>query len=165
MTTPPGFGWTFAVTSSAWFVIALERLVVTTALPVIRTDLGADLAGADWTVSAYTLAFAVLLPAGAAMGDRFGRRRMFAVGMAVFTAGSAAAALAPTIGWAGGRGLAVHPGFRGHGVAAALMAAVEDCALGSTAPAFVFHTSGFMTTARALYERLGYRRAPSSTAT
>jgi EmrB/QacA subfamily drug resistance transporter len=98
LSTTPGFGWTFAVTSSAWFVFALDRLVVTTALPVIRTDLGADLAGAEWTVSAYTLTFAVLLLAGAAMGDRFGRRRMFAIGMAVFTAGSAAAALAPTIG-------------------------------------------------------------------
>jgi MFS family permease len=71
--------------------------VVTTALPVIRTDLGTDLAGTEWTVNAYTLAFAVLLLTGAALGDRFGRRRMFAVGMAVFTAGSAAAALAPTI--------------------------------------------------------------------
>src|SRR5438067_1783853 len=75
-----------------------DRLVVTTALPVISTDLGADLAGAEWTVSAYTLTFAVLLLAGSAMGERFGRRRMFAVGMALFTAGSAAAALAPTIG-------------------------------------------------------------------
>jgi EmrB/QacA subfamily drug resistance transporter len=98
VSTAPGFGWTFAVTSSAWFVFALDRLVVTTALPVIRTDLGADLAGAEWTVSAYTLTFAVLLLAGSAMGERFGRRRMFAVGMALFTAGSAAAALAPTIG-------------------------------------------------------------------
>jgi EmrB/QacA subfamily drug resistance transporter len=90
------FAWTFAITSSAWFVFALDRLVVTTALPVIGADLGADLAGAEWTVSAYTLSFAVLLLAGAALGDRFGRRRMFAIGMALFSVGSAAAALAPT---------------------------------------------------------------------
>jgi EmrB/QacA subfamily drug resistance transporter len=95
--TATRFRWAFAITSLAWFVFALDRLVVTTALPVIRTDLGADLAGTEWTVNAYTLAFAVLLLTGAALGDRFGRRRMFAVGMAVFTAGSAAAALAPTI--------------------------------------------------------------------
>ena len=95
---PRRFARTFAVTSSAWFLVALDRLVVTTALPTIRSDLGADLAGAEWTVNAYTLAFAALLLGGAALGDRFGRRRMFTVGMAVFTLGSAAAALAPTVG-------------------------------------------------------------------
>ncbi|MEU5261577.1 DHA2 family efflux MFS transporter permease subunit [Amycolatopsis sp. NPDC021455] len=92
------FARTFAITSSAWFLFALDRLAVTTALPSIRTDLGAGLAGTEWTVNAYTLSFAVLLLAGAALGDRFGRRRMFAVGLTVFTAGSAAAALAPGIG-------------------------------------------------------------------
>jgi EmrB/QacA subfamily drug resistance transporter len=96
MITLGRFGWTFAITSLAWFLFALDRLVVTTALPVIGADLGADLAGAEWTVSAYTLSFAVLLLAGAALGDRFGRRRMFAIGMALFSVGSAAAALAPT---------------------------------------------------------------------
>ncbi len=89
--------WTFAIASLALFAFALDRLVVTTALPVIRSDLGADVAGLQWTVNAYTLSFAVLLLTGAALGDRFGRRRMFTVGVAVFTAGSAAAALAPTI--------------------------------------------------------------------
>ena len=74
------FGWTFALTSLAWFVFALDRLVVTTALPLIRADLGADLAGTEWAVNAYTLTFAVLLLTGAALGDRFGRRRMFAAG-------------------------------------------------------------------------------------
>ena len=90
-------GWTFAITSSAWFVFALDRLAVTTALPAIRTDLSADLTATEWTVGAYTLSFAVLLMAGAALGDRFGRRRMFAAGMALFAVGSAAAALAPTV--------------------------------------------------------------------
>ncbi|MBE8516866.1 DHA2 family efflux MFS transporter permease subunit [Amycolatopsis sp. H6(2020)] len=92
------FARTFAITSSAWFLFALDRLAVTTALPVIRTDLGAGLAGTEWTVNAYTLSFAVLLLAGAALGDRFGRRRMFVIGLAVFTVGSAAAALAPNVG-------------------------------------------------------------------
>ena len=91
------FRWTFALTSLGWFVFALDRMVVTTALPAIRADLGADVAGTEWVVSAYTLTFAVLLLTGAALGDRFGRRRMFVAGVALFTAGSAAAALAPTI--------------------------------------------------------------------
>ena len=97
MPTSP-FARTFAVTSCAWFLFALDRLAVTTALPTIRSDLGADLVGAEWTVNAYTLAFALLLIGGAALGDRFGRRRMFAVGIATFTAGSAAAASATDVG-------------------------------------------------------------------
>src|SRR5690348_9060891 len=90
--------WTFAITSLALFAFTLDRLVVAIALPAIRTDLGAQAAGLEWTVNAYTLSFAVLLLTGGALGDRFGRRRMFTIGVAVFTAGSAAAALAPTIG-------------------------------------------------------------------
>src|SRR5881397_3642854 len=87
--------WTFAITSAALFMVTLDNLVVTTALPVIRTDLHAGLSGLEWTVNAYTLTFAVLLLTGAALGDRFGRRRMFAIGLAIFTVASAAAALAP----------------------------------------------------------------------
>src|SRR3954453_19861357 len=90
--------WTFAITSLALFMTTLDNLVVTTALPVIRTDLGAGLDGLEWTVNAYTLTFAVLLLTGAALGDRFGRRRMLAIGLGIFTVSSAAAALAPTIG-------------------------------------------------------------------
>jgi EmrB/QacA subfamily drug resistance transporter len=75
----------------------LDNLVVTTALPVIHRDLNASLSGLEWTVNAYTLTFAVFLITGAALGDRFGRRRMFVIGLAIFTAGSAAAALAPSI--------------------------------------------------------------------
>jgi MFS family permease/GNAT superfamily N-acetyltransferase len=97
MPTSRGFARTFAVTSCSWFLFALDRLAVTTALPTIRSDLGADLLGAEWTVNAYTLAFALLLIGGAALGDRFGRRRMFAVGIATFTAASAAAASAPDV--------------------------------------------------------------------
>src|SRR2546430_1190063 len=70
-----------------------------TALPVIRKDLNADLSGLEWTVNAYTLTFAVLLITGAALGDRFGRRRLFVIGLGIFTAASAAAALAPSIEW------------------------------------------------------------------
>jgi len=98
VTAPTRFRWTFAIASLAWFIFALDRLVVTTALPVIRADLGATFADLEWTVNAYTLTFAVLVLTGAALGDRFGRRRMFMLGVAVFTAGSAAAALAPTVG-------------------------------------------------------------------
>src|SRR6185436_2028610 len=81
--------WTFAITSVALFMTTLDNLVVTTALPVIREDLHASLSGLEWTVNAYTLTFAVLLITGAALGDRFGRRRMFVVGLSIFTAGGA----------------------------------------------------------------------------
>ena len=98
MRPEPRLLWTFAITSLALFAFALDRLVVTIALPTIRTELGAQVADLEWTVNAYTLSFAVLLLTGAALGDRFGRRRMFTIGVAVFTAGSATAALAPTVG-------------------------------------------------------------------
>src|SRR5215218_2929872 len=90
--------WTFVVTSLGLFMVVLDNLVVSTALPVIRTDLGASIEQLEWTVNAYTLTFAVLLPTGAALGDRFGRRLLFVIGIAVFTAASALAALAPSIG-------------------------------------------------------------------
>jgi len=91
-------GWTLVLGSLGLFMVALDTLVVTTALPVLRVDLGASLADLEWTVNAYNLAFACFLLMGAALGDRFGRRRMFAVGLFVFTAASAAAALAPNVG-------------------------------------------------------------------
>jgi EmrB/QacA subfamily drug resistance transporter len=89
--------WTFVITSLALFMVVLDNLVVSTALPVIRVDLGASLEELEWTVNAYTLTFAVLLLTGAALGDRFGRRRMFVIGLGLFTAASAAAALAPSM--------------------------------------------------------------------
>src|SRR5215470_6839482 len=89
--------WTFAITSVALFMVTLDNLVVTTALPVIREDLHAGISGLEWTVNAYTLTFAVLLLTGAALGDRFGRRRMFAIGIGIFTLASALAAVAPSI--------------------------------------------------------------------
>src|SRR4029450_8692607 len=88
--------WTFVVTSIALFMVVLDNLVVSTALPVIRVDLGASLEQLGWTVTAYTLTFAVFLLTGAALGDRFGRKRLFMLGVALFTGASAAAALAPS---------------------------------------------------------------------
>src|SRR5919199_771533 len=90
--------WTLVLASLGVFMTALDTLCVTTALPVLRVDLGASLSDLEWTVNAYNLAFACLLLTGAALGDRFGRRRMFAIGLFVFTAASAAAALSPTVG-------------------------------------------------------------------
>ena len=98
MTERAGTIWAFAITSIALFMTTLDNLVVTTALPVIKHDLHASLQGLEWTVNAYTLTFAVLLLTGAALGDRFGRRRLFVVGLAIFTLGSAAAALASSAG-------------------------------------------------------------------
>ncbi|MCX5385016.1 DHA2 family efflux MFS transporter permease subunit [Streptomyces sp. NBC_00083] len=92
-----GAGWALAVTSVAGFMAALDNLVVTTALPSIREDLGGALDDLEWTVSAYTLTFAVLLMFGAALGDRFGRRRLFITGLTVFTGASAGAALSSGI--------------------------------------------------------------------
>src|SRR3954454_19091935 len=87
--------WPFAIVSVALFMVVLDNLVVTTALPSIRRDLGGGLEDLEWTVNAYTLTYAVLLMTGAALGDRFGRRRMFVIGLGVFTVASALAALAP----------------------------------------------------------------------
>jgi EmrB/QacA subfamily drug resistance transporter len=89
--------WTFVITSVALVMVTLDNLIVTTAIPVIRNDLHASLESLEWTVNAYTLTFAVLLLTGAALGDRFGRRRLFVIGLGIFTAASAFAALAPSI--------------------------------------------------------------------
>ena len=96
MTARHRTAWTFAITSAALFMASLDNLVVTTALPSIRDQLHASLEGLQWTVNAYTLTFAVLLLTGAALGDRYGRRLMFSIGIGVFTVGSAVAALSTT---------------------------------------------------------------------
>jgi EmrB/QacA subfamily drug resistance transporter len=96
--SPRSTRWALAITSLALFMATLDNLVVTMALPAIRHSLHASIQSLEWTVNAYTLTFAVLLLTGAALGDRLGRRRMFVVGLAVFTAASAAAALAPDTG-------------------------------------------------------------------
>ena len=94
-----GAVWTLILTSAALFIVTLDNLVVSTALPTIRRDLHASIQQLEWTVNAYTLTFAVLLLTGAALGDRFGRRRMFVIGILTFVVGSAGAALAPSIDW------------------------------------------------------------------
>src|SRR5438874_3283109 len=90
--------WTFGITAIALFMVALDNLVVTTALPVIRRDLGSSLQDLEWMVNAYTLTFAVLLLTGAALGDRYGRKLLFVIGVAIFTAASAVAALSDSAG-------------------------------------------------------------------
>jgi EmrB/QacA subfamily drug resistance transporter len=85
--------WTFGITSVALFMTALDNLVVVTALPRIQRELDASLSSLEWTVNAYTLTFAVLLMTGAALGDRFGRKRMFVIGLTIFTGASVLAAL------------------------------------------------------------------------
>ncbi len=89
-------GWTLAIVSVALFMVVLDNLVVSVALPTIHRDLGASIQSLEWTVNAYVLSYAALLLTGAALGDRFGRRRMFLVGLTLFTIASAAAAVAPT---------------------------------------------------------------------
>jgi len=94
----PRRAWTLELASLGLFMVALDNMVVTLALPALRASLHGSLADLEWTVNAYLLSFACWLLAGAALGDRFGRRRMFCIGMAVFTAASAWAALSPTVG-------------------------------------------------------------------
>ncbi|GGJ51433.1 DHA2 family efflux MFS transporter permease subunit [Streptomyces brasiliensis] len=104
--TPPSSGggskglvfWAILTTGLASFMAGLDNLVIITALPTIKDKLGGSLADLEWTVNAYTLSFAVLMMFGAALGDRFGRRKLFTLGLLLFTAASAAAALAPGIG-------------------------------------------------------------------
>ena len=88
-------GWALALTSVAFFMTALDSLVVVTALPAIHAGLGGSVATLEWTVNAYTLPFAAGIISAAALGDRFGRRRMYVTGLLIFTAASAACALAP----------------------------------------------------------------------
>jgi EmrB/QacA subfamily drug resistance transporter len=90
-------GWTLALASLGAFMTSLDVVVVATALPVLRRQLGASLADLEWTINAYNLAFACLILTGAALGDRFGRRRMFAIGLGMFTAASVAAALSGSV--------------------------------------------------------------------
>lgn len=94
---PARAGWALGLVSVCAFLTSLDVMVVVTALPVIRTDLDATLADLEWTINSYTLAFACLLLTGAALGDRFGRRRMYVIGLVVFSAASAVAAAAATV--------------------------------------------------------------------
>ena len=91
--------WTLGVTALASFMMALDALIVTTAFATIRTDFNATVETLQWAVNAYNLSFAVLLLTGAALGDRFGRQRLFAAGIALFTLASMACALSDGAVW------------------------------------------------------------------
>ena len=88
--------WTLALTSVAFFVVALDSLVVVTALPTIHRDLGGSISTLEWTVNAFTLTYAAGIITAAALGDRLGRRLVFVVGLAVFTLSSIGCAIAPS---------------------------------------------------------------------
>src|SRR3954469_18429801 len=89
--------WVLALAAVASLMAALDTLVVSTALTTIRADLDASVEQLEWTVNAYNLTFAVLLITAAALGDRYGRRSLYAVGLLVFAAASAACAVAPNV--------------------------------------------------------------------
>jgi EmrB/QacA subfamily drug resistance transporter len=91
--------WVLALVSAASFMVFLDAMVVTTALSTIRRDLGASIEALEWTINAYNLSFAVLLLTGTALGDRLGRARMLAAGVALFIGASAACALSTSAGW------------------------------------------------------------------
>src|SRR5256712_11416333 len=90
--------WVVALAGIGSLMAALDTLVVSTALSTIRLDLGASVEQLEWTVNAYNLSFAVLLITAAALGDRYGRRNLYAIGLGLFAAASAASAFAPNAG-------------------------------------------------------------------
>jgi EmrB/QacA subfamily drug resistance transporter len=96
--SPPHLAWTLVLASLGVFMTALDTLVVANSLPALRASLHANLGDLEWTVNAYNLAFAVALLTGAALGDRYGRKRIYWIGLLGFTLASAAAALSPTVG-------------------------------------------------------------------
>src|SRR5215212_6187865 len=89
--------WILVLAALAAFMTALDTLVVTTALSTIRREFGASVEELEWTVNAYNVSFAVLLMTAAALGDRYGRRKLFAGGIGLFVLASAACALAPSV--------------------------------------------------------------------
>lgn len=100
---PTGFTptqrWVLGLAAAGSFMAALDAMVVTTALDTLRHDLSASVEALEWTVNAYSLSFATLLMTGAALGDRFGRRRMYVLGLLLFALASVACAVAPGTGW------------------------------------------------------------------
>jgi EmrB/QacA subfamily drug resistance transporter len=114
--------WAVILTGLGSMMAALDTLVVSTALSTIRVDLGASIEELEWTVNAYNLSFAVLLITAAALGDRYGRRRFYAIGLGVFAAASAACALAPSVGW-----LIAARAVQGFGAALVLTLALALC--------------------------------------
>jgi EmrB/QacA subfamily drug resistance transporter len=94
----PRLGWVMGLTSTAYFMVVLDASVLITALPRMQRDLHVGLSSLQWTFNAYGIAFAAGIITAAALGDRFGRRRLFTGGLAFFTIASAACALAPSAG-------------------------------------------------------------------
>ena len=90
----PQLGWVLGLTSTAFFMVVLDSVVVITALPRMQRELHVGLAPLQWTLTAYNIAFAAGIITAAAAGDRFGRRRIFNIGLAQFTVASAVCALA-----------------------------------------------------------------------
>src|SRR5512132_1875260 len=125
--------WVVVLTAIGSLMAALDTLVVSTALSTIRLDLGASVEQLEWTVNAYNLSFAVLLMTGAALGDRYGRRNLYAAGLALFAVSSAACALAPNVGWLIGaravQGAAFPPERRG--AAIGIFSAITGLAVAS----------------------------------
>ncbi|MBV8217196.1 MAG: MFS transporter, partial [Solirubrobacterales bacterium] len=95
--TSPRLGWVVALTSTAYFMVVLDSVVVITALPRMQRDLHVSLSSLQWTLNAYGIAFAAGIITAAALGDRLGRRKVFTIGLALFTAASGACALAPNL--------------------------------------------------------------------
>ena len=108
----PARGWVLVLTSAAFFMVALDALVVITALPAIHHDLGGSVSTLEWTVNAYTLSFAAGIITAAAIGDRLGRRRVYVAGLLLFTVASAACALAPSAGARSSASGAASPAWR-----------------------------------------------------
>jgi len=105
-------GWTLVLAAFGAFITALDVVVVSTALPTLHAQLHAGLADLEWTINAYNLVFACFMLTAAALGDRFGRRRLYMLGLTVFVLASAAAAMSTTIG-----GLIVARSVQGLGAA------------------------------------------------
>ena len=119
--------WVLGLAAAGSFMAALDTMVVTTALDTLRHDLSASVEALEWTVNAYGLSFAALLMAGAALGDRFGRRRMYVTGLMLFALGSTACAVAPDTAWLiAGRGV--------QGMGAALVMPIAMALLGAAFP-------------------------------
>lgn len=127
----PGFTatqrWVLGLAAAGSFMAVLDAMVVTTALDTLRHDLSASVEALEWTVNAYSLSFATLLMTGAALGDRFGRRRMYVTGLLLFALASVACAVAPGTAW-------LIAGRAVQGVGAALVMPIAMALLGAAFP-------------------------------
>jgi EmrB/QacA subfamily drug resistance transporter len=119
--------WVLALAAAGSFMAVLDAMVVTTALDTLRHDLAASVTALEWTVNAYSLSFAALLMTGAALGDRFGRRRMYIAGLLLFAASSVACAVAPNTAW-------LIAGRAVQGMGAALVMPIAMAFLGAAFP-------------------------------